>query len=201
VQIIALAFLGSFLLGSVPFGLILTKLSGGGDLRSVGSGNIGATNVLRTGKKWLAGLTLLLDLFKGTLAVLAVVWIWPTSEWNQYAALAAALGAVLGHCFSVFLKFSGGKGVATYAGVAFGLSPVLGGIYAVLWIGILAAFRISSIGGLVAAVAMPIAALVMGQGAWALALLVISGVVVLKHSENIQRLRAGTEPRIGRKDA
>ena len=200
-QIIALAFLGSFLLGSVPFGLVLTKLSGGGDLRSVGSGNIGATNVLRTGKKGLAALTLLLDLLKGTIAVLAVGWIWPSSEWSQYASLAAALGAVMGHCFSIFLKFSGGKGVATYAGVAFGLSPVLGGIYAVLWIGILAAFRISSVGGLAAAIAMPIAALVMGQGDWALVLLMISGLVILKHSENIERLRTGTEPRIGQKDA
>ncbi len=200
-QIIALAFLGSVMLGSIPFGLLLTRLSGGGDLRSVGSGNIGATNVLRTGKKGIAALTLLLDLSKGTLAVLAVGWIWPTSEWSQYATLAAALGAVLGHCFSVFLKFSGGKGVATYAGVAFGLSPVLGGIYAFIWLGVLLAFRISSLGGIAAAIAMPIAALVMGQGEWALVLLLISGLVVLKHGENIERLRIGTEPRIGRKDA
>lgn len=199
-QIIALAFLGSVLLGSVPFGLVLTKLSGGADLRSVGSGNIGATNVLRTGNKFLAAMTLILDLLKGTVAVLAVGWLWPDTEWSQYAMLAAALGAVVGHCFSVFLKFSGGKGVATYAGVAFGLSPVLGGIYAALWIGMIAAFRISSLGGIAAALAMPLAALIMGQGEWALVLLLISGIVVLKHSANIDRLRAGTEPRIGQKD-
>jgi acyl phosphate:glycerol-3-phosphate acyltransferase len=201
VQIVVLAFLGSVILGSIPFGLVLTKLSGGGDLRSVGSGNIGATNVLRTGKKGIAALTLLLDLLKGTCAVLAVGRIWPDSELGQYAILAAALGAVLGHCFSVFLKFSGGKGVATYAGVAFGLSPVLGGIYAVLWLGFLFAFRISSLGGVAAAIAMPVTALVMGHDAWALVLMVISGVVILKHKENIGRLRAGTEPRIGRKDS
>lgn len=200
-QIIALAFLGSVLLGSVPFGLVLTKLSGGADLRSVGSGNIGATNVLRTGNKFLAAMTLILDLLKGTVAVLAVGWLWPDTEWSQYAMLAAALGAVVGHCFSVFLKFSGGKGVATYAGVAFGLSPVLGGIYAALWIGMIAAFRISSLGGIAAALAMPLAALIMGQGEWALVLLLISGIVVLKHSANIDRLRAGTEPRIGQKDS
>lgn len=200
-QIIALAFLGSVLLGSVPFGLVLTKLSGGADLRSVGSGNIGATNVLRTGNKFLAAMTLILDLLKGTVAVLAVGWLWPETEWSQYAMLAAALGAVVGHCFSVFLKFSGGKGVATYAGVAFGLSPVLGGIYAALWIGMIAAFRISSLGGIAAALAMPLAALIMGQGEWALVLLLISGIVVLKHSANIDRLRAGTEPRIGQKDS
>ena len=199
-QIIALAFLGSVLLGSVPFGLVLTKLSGGADLRSVGSGNIGATNVLRTGNKFLAAMTLILDLLKGTVAVLAVGWLWPDTEWSQYAMLAAALGAVVGHCFSVFLQFSGGKGVATYAGVAFGLSPVLGGIYAALWIGMIAAFRISSLGGIAAALAMPLAALIMGQGEWALVLLLISGIVVLKHSANIDRLRAGTEPRIGQKD-
>ena len=106
-QILALAFIGSVILGSIPFGLVLTKLTGGGDLRSVGSGNIGATNVLRTGKKGVAALTLILDLLKGTLAVLAVGWLVPDGEWSQYATLAAALGAVLGHCFSIFLKFSG----------------------------------------------------------------------------------------------
>ena len=200
-QIIALAFLGSVLLGSVPFGLVLTKLSGGADLRSVGSGNIGATNVLRTGNKFLAAMTLILDLLKGTVAVLAVGWLWPDTEWSQYAMLAAALGAVVGHCFSVFLKFSGGKGVATYAGVAFGLSPIFGGIYAAMWIGMIAAFRISSLGGIAAALAMPLAALIMGQGEWALVLLLISGIVVLKHGANIDRLRAGTEPRIGQKDS
>ncbi len=198
-QIVALAFLGSVLLGSVPFGLLLTKMTGGGDLRAVGSGNIGATNVLRTGKKGIAALTLILDLLKGTAAVLAVGWFAPDTEWTGHATLAAALGAVLGHCFSVFLKFKGGKGVATYAGVAFGLSAVLGGVYAALWIGILVVFRISSLAGIVAASAMPLAALVMGQGELAMVLLLISGIVVLKHSGNLQRLRAGTEPRIGQK--
>ena len=200
-QILALAFLASFVLGSIPFGLVLTKMAGGDDLRSIGSGNIGATNVLRTGTMGLAAMTLLLDLLKGTVAVLAVGWVWPNSEWTGFAQLAAALGAVMGHCFSIFLKGNGGKGVATYGGVALGLSPILGGLYAAMWIGLIAIFRISSLGGLAAAAAMPIAALVLGRGDWALVLMVISGIVILKHSANIERLRAGTEPRIGQKDA
>lgn len=187
----------SFLIGSIPFGLILTRLSGGGDLRNTGSGNIGATNVLRTGKKGLAALTLILDLLKGTAAVLFSQYMFGVGEGAHYAQLAAALGAVMGHCFSVFLKFKGGKGVATYAGVAIGLSPILGGVYAVIWLTILAVFRISSLAGLMAASAMPIAALVLGQAEWAMVLLIISGVVILKHGANIERLRTGTEPRIG----
>lgn len=198
-QNLILVFLGSFLIGSIPFGLVLTKLTGGGDLRNIGSGNIGATNVLRTGNKGLAALTLLLDLLKGTAAVLIAHYWFVDAQWSQWIPLAAAIGAVFGHCFSLFLAGKGGKGVATYAGVAFGLSPILGGIYAGLWIGILLIFRISSLGGLAAAGAMPLAALALGRGDWALVLLLISGVVVLKHRENIDRLRLGTEPRIGKK--
>ncbi len=194
---IAFALIAAYLLGSIPFGLLLTRLAGGGDLRTMGSGNIGATNVLRTGKKGLAALTLLLDLLKGTAAVMFATWFFAGEDMAQYVGLAAALGAVLGHIFSLFLKFSGGKGVATYAGVVFGLSPILGGIYAAIWIGTLLLSRISSLGGLAAAAAMPIAALAMQRGDWALLLLMISGLVVLKHSANIDRLRAGTEPRIG----
>lgn len=180
-----------YLLGSVPFGLILTRVTGAGDLRAIGSGNIGATNVLRTGRKGLAAATLLLDLLKGLVAVLIAAQIWP--EW---AAL-AALGAFLGHCFPVWLKFRGGKGVATTAGVAFGLAWPVGLAYAVTWLGLLAIVRISSVAGMAAAVVAPLAAFVLGYPQAGLVLTVIAGLVLYLHRENIARLRSGTEPRIG----
>jgi glycerol-3-phosphate acyltransferase PlsY len=180
-----------YVLGSVPFGLILTRLFGAGDLRSIGSGNIGATNVLRTGRKGLAAATLLLDLLKGLAAVLVAAQLWP--EW---AAL-AGLGAFLGHCFPVWLGFKGGKGVATTAGIAFGLAWPVGLAYALTWIGLLATVRISSVAGMTAAVVAPIVALALGEREAALVLAVIAASVVFQHRENIARLRAGTEPRIG----
>ncbi|MFC0204861.1 glycerol-3-phosphate 1-O-acyltransferase PlsY [Novosphingobium soli] len=177
--------------GSVPFGLILTRMFGAGDLRTIGSGNIGATNVLRTGRKGLAAATLLLDLLKGLAAVLLVASLWP--DW----APLAALGAFLGHCFPVWLRFKGGKGVATTAGVAFALAWPVGLAYALTWIGLLATVRISSVAGMTAAVVAPLVAVALGAHDAALVLAVIAAFVLFQHRENIGRLRAGTEPRLG----
>lgn len=184
-----------YLLGSVPFGLLLTRLTGAGDLRAVGSGNIGATNVLRTGRKGLAAATLLLDLGKGLAAVLLARASWPDGE--PLVAAGAAVGAVLGHCFPVWLKFRGGKGVATLAGVCFGLAWPIGLVYAALWLGILAALRVSSLSGMAAAIGAPIAAFALGYHDYAIPLAALALLVVWMHRANIARLRAGTEPRIG----
>ncbi|NLR72947.1 glycerol-3-phosphate 1-O-acyltransferase PlsY [Novosphingobium sp. ERN07] len=188
-----LPLLVGYLLGSVPFGLILTRMTGGGDLRSIGSGNIGATNVLRTGKKGVAAATLLLDMGKGLSAVLLARHIWPGSEGL------AALAAVLGHCFPLWLKFKGGKGVATMMGVSLGLAWPIGLVYAVAWLGVLFASRISSLGGMSAAVAAPVAALLSGYTAYVPVLALLALLVLFLHRENIARLRAGTEPKVGRK--
>ena len=184
------ALLG-YALGSIPFGLILTRLFGAGDLRSIGSGNIGATNVLRTGRKGIAASTLLLDLGKGLLAV------WLAWRWFPDFPGMAALGAVLGHCFPVWLKFKGGKGVATTMGVILGLAWPLGAIYAGVWLVMLGVTRISSLSGMAAAVAAPVAALVLGYGALAPVLAAIALIVLMLHHANIRRLLAGTEPRVG----
>jgi len=191
-----LALVLGYIAGSIPFGLILTRIAGAGDLRAIGSGNIGATNVLRTGRKGLAAATLLLDLLKGLLVVIAARALFP-GEGDVYAAL----GAVLGHCFPVWLGFRGGKGVATLAGVCFGLAWPIGLVYAVLWLGLLATVRISSVGGMSAAIGAPIAALLLGYPQLMLALALLAALVVWKHRENIARLRKGTEPRIGGKRA
>ncbi len=198
-EILVLVFAVAYALGSIPFGLLLAKMAGEGDIRAIGSGNIGATNVLRTGRKGLAALTLLLDLAKGFAAVFLATMIAANGSEMEYAPLVAAVGAVVGHCFSVFLKFEGGKGVATFAGVAFGLTPALGGIYAAVWIGVLLLSRISALGGLCAAAAMPVVAMVMQRWDWAIVLALIALLVAWKHSANIKRIRAGTEPRIGAK--
>lgn len=182
-----------YLLGSVPFGLILTKVFNAGDLRSIGSGNIGATNVLRTGSKGLAAATLLLDLAKGLLAV------WLAWRWFPEFADMAALGAVLGHCFPVWLKFKGGKGVATTMGVSLGLAWPLGAAYAVTWLGMLAFTRISSLAGMTAAVAVPLVAWATGRAELIPVLGTIAVLVLVLHRQNIARLRAGTEPKIGSK--
>ena len=184
---------GAYLLGSVPFGLLLTRMFGAGDLRAIGSGNIGATNVLRTGRKGLAAATLLLDLAKGALAVMLARALFPGTE-----AL-AALAAVIGHCFPVWLRFNGGKGVATTMGVALALAWPIGLAYAVVWLGVLGTTRISSLGGMSAVVAAPIAALLTGYAAYAPVLAVLAILVLWLHRANIARLRAGTEPRIGGK--
>jgi len=180
-----------YLVGSVPFGILLTRLAGAGDLRSIGSGNIGATNVLRTGRKGLAAATLLLDLGKGLAAVLLARAVLPGTE------AVAAVAAVIGHCFPVWLGFRGGKGVATLAGVCFGLAWQIGLVYAAVWLGLLAVTRISSLGGISAAVAAPVAAMVMGRMEFVPALVALAALVVWMHRANIVRLRQGTEPRIG----
>lgn len=185
--------MAAYLLGSIPFGLLLTRLFGAGDLRSIGSGNIGATNVLRTGRKGLAAATLLLDLAKGAAAVLLARALFPGTE-----AL-AALAAVIGHCFPLWLRFNGGKGVATTMGVSLGLAWPIGLAYAVVWLGVLATTRISSLGGLSAVIAAPLAALVLGYGAYAPVLALLALLVIWLHRANIARLRAGTEPRIDQK--
>lgn len=180
-------------LGSIPFGLIFARLGGAGDLRAIGSGNIGATNVLRTGRKGIAAATLLFDLGKGLVAVLLARHFFPGTEGL------AAIAAVLGHCFPVWLAFKGGKGVATTMGVALGLAWPIGLVYAVVWLGMLAGTRISSLGGMSAAVAAPLAALAFGHSDYALMLGVIAVLVLWLHRANIARLRAGTEPKVGSK--
>jgi acyl phosphate:glycerol-3-phosphate acyltransferase len=188
-----LAALLGYALGSIPFGLILTRLGGGGDIRAVGSGNIGATNVLRTGKKWLAALTLVLDLLKGTAAVLLARHFFPGTE------IIAAAAAFFGHLYPVWLGFKGGKGVATYAGILFGLFWPLGLGYGVAWISVLLVTRISSLGGLVAAAAAPVLAWGAAKPEWVTVLVACSLIVFWKHRDNIRRLIAGTEPKIGQK--
>ena len=187
------AALLAYLIGSIPFGLILTRATGAGDLRAIGSGNIGATNVLRTGRKGLAAATLLLDMLKGATAVW-IAWRW----WPDAAAFAAA-GAVLGHCFPVWLRFRGGKGVATLLGVGLGLAWPIGLICAGVWLAMLALTRVSSLSGMASAVAAPIAALLTGHAAFAPVLALLALLVVFLHRANIARLRAGTEPRAGKR--
>lgn len=190
---IASAALLGYLLGSIPFGLLLARFGGAGDIREIGSGNIGATNVLRTGRKGLAALTLLLDLLKGVAAVLLARQLMPGCE------VIAAVAAFFGHLYPLWLGFKGGKGVATYAGILFGLHWPLGLIYGVAWIGVLLISRISSLGGLVAAAVAPLAAAFLGPVDIVIPLVACSLIIFWKHRENIQRLMAGTEPRIGQK--
>jgi len=192
----AALFLG-YLLGSIPFGLILTRIAGAGDLREIGSGNIGATNVLRTGRKWLAAATLLLDMGKGTAAVLIAAAISP-----GFAPL-AAVGAFIGHVYPVWLRFRGGKGVATLLGIALAFSILTGSVFyalvfALVWLGLIAATRISSLGGMAAAIVLPVTAAVLGRFDLVILFLALALIVVWKHRANIERLLAGTEPRIGR---
>lgn len=190
-----------YLLGSIPFGLILTRLGGGGDLREVGSGNIGATNVLRTGRKDIALATLLLDMLKGTAAVLIAARFWPqVAVLESLAAPAlAALAVVIGHCFPVWLKFRGGKGVATLMGVSLGLAWPLGLAYALVWLGVFQFTRISSLAGIGAAISAPFAALGLGRAELVPVLAALALLVLVMHRENLARLRAGTEPKVERK--
>src|SRR5438270_6622927 len=180
-----------YLLGSIPFGLVLTRLAGKGDVRSIGSGNIGATNVLRTGSKWLAALTLILDCLKATAAILIARRVF-----GEQSAVFAAAGALVGHLYSVWLKFRGGKGVASLLGVLIPLLPLAAVIYAALWLLLLLTFRISSVAGMIAVISAPIAAAVLHSPLFPM-LLGFAVLVLWKHRENIVRLRRGTEPRIG----
>ncbi|RUU79740.1 glycerol-3-phosphate 1-O-acyltransferase PlsY [Mesorhizobium sp. M7A.F.Ca.MR.362.00.0.0] len=182
-----------YLLGSIPFGLLLTRAAGLGDVRKIGSGNIGATNVLRTGNKGLAAATLLLDALKGTAAVLIAAHFAPD------LAIWAGLGAFLGHLFPVWLGFKGGKGVATYLGVLIGLAWQVALIFAIAWLVMAFLFRYSSLAALTAAVIVPIALYVLSTPQNAALFVVMSIIVFIKHRENISRLLAGTEGKIGAK--
>ncbi|MGY3535264.1 glycerol-3-phosphate 1-O-acyltransferase PlsY [Bradyrhizobium sp. USDA 4452] len=188
------AFVIGYLLGSIPFGMILTRLAGTQDLRTIGSGNIGATNVLRTGHKGLAAATLLGDMLKGTVAVIVA-----GSIDGPNAAMLAALGAFLGHLFPVWLKFRGGKGVATYIGVLLGLFWPAALIFAVIWIGTATTTRYSSLSALVAAFVTPLFLWWFGHNALASLFAVLTLLLFYMHRENIQRLQAGTEGKIGEK--
>jgi len=185
------ALLVGYLLGAIPFGLILTRFAGAGDIRNIGSGNIGATNVLRTGRKGLAAATLILDAAKGSAAVLLIGAIWPDN-----AAL-AGVGAFFGHLYPIWLRFRGGKGVATLLGIALALHWPCGLIYAAVWIGALALTRYSSVGGMSAAVMLPVAAAAFGRFDLALIFLAFALMLLWKHRENIGRLLDGTESKVG----
>ncbi|MBB4152651.1 glycerol-3-phosphate acyltransferase PlsY [Sphingomonas jinjuensis] len=189
----AAALLIGYLLGSIPFGVILTRAAGAGDLRQIGSGNIGATNVLRTGRKGLAAATLLLDALKGAVAIWLVSRLFPGDE-----QLAAA-GAFIGHCFPIWLRFRGGKGVATLMGIVLALYWPIGLVFAAVWLGLLATVRISSVAGMAAAVSAPVAAAAFGRFDLVALLIGLALIVVWKHGANIERLLAGTEPKVGRK--
>ena len=189
----AAALIFGYLCGSIPFGVLLTRFAGAPDLRGVGSGNIGATNVLRTGRKFLAAATLAGDIFKGTLAVAVIGFVF-----GRDAALYAALGAFLGHLFPVWLGFKGGKGVATYIGLLLGLALWLALIaYCLVWIAIAAASRYSSLAALAASAATPAVLWWNGNVPEAKLFLLLSALVWLMHRANIARLISGTESQIG----
>ncbi len=208
-SLIALALGLGYLLGSVPFGLLLTRAFGAGDLRAIGSGNIGATNVLRTGRKGLAAATLLLDAGKGLAAVLLAKLLWP--GFDDVGASVAGIGALIGHCYPVWLRFRGGKGVATMLGVSFALDWRIGLASALVWAAVAWLTRVSSAGGIASAVAAPVVAFVLylhfdtsyaeadSFVSFIRALTPMALLVVWKHRANIARLLAGTEPRIGQK--
>jgi len=183
-----------YLLGSIPFGVLLTRAAGVGDIRKVGSGNIGATNVLRTGRKGLAAATLVGDGLKGTAAVLLARWLWGTD-----AAIVAALGAFLGHLFPVWLGFKGGKGVATFIGCLVALKPLAALAFAVIWLGMAFVTRYSSLAALVASAVTPVVLWSMGERAMAAMAVLLTILLWWKHEENIRRLLARTEGRIGQK--
>ena len=187
-----LALAVGYLLGSIPFGFLLTRLAGKGDIRDIGSGNIGATNVLRTGSKGLAAATLVLDAVKGAAAVLIVQRLWPD------AVSFAAAGALIGHLYPVWLRFKGGKGVATMLGILVPLFWQAAVVYAALWVGLLLVLRISSVAGMAAAASAPVTAAVLGEQAIFPMLLGFALLVIWKHRENIRRLSRGEEPRVGR---
>lgn len=180
-----------YLLGSLPFGVILTRLTGAGDLRSIGSGSIGATNVLRTGRKGLAALTLLFDLLKGAIAV------WITHEISPDDVLLAAVGAFVGHLYPIWLRFRGGKGAATLAGIWLALAWPVGLVYAVTWLSVLAIFRWSSVASMCAAVAGPLAAAGMGRWEFVPVGIAFALMGLWKHRSNIGRLLRGEEPKVG----
>jgi glycerol-3-phosphate acyltransferase PlsY len=191
----ALCFVAGYLLGSIPFGLIFARLAGAGDVRKIGSGNIGATNVLRTGKRWAAAATLLCDAGKGALAAGIGHFFYGVD-----GAIFAGLGAFLGHLFPIWLGFKGGKGVATFLGVALALSWPAGLLCAATWIAVAALWRISSLSALIAAALSPLYMFFMGEVPYTLLMLALAVMIFIMHRENIGRLMRGKEPRIGATD-
>ena len=193
VHVLITAAVFGYLLGSIPFGLLLTRAAGLGDVRKIGSGNIGATNVLRTGNKKLAAATLLLDALKGTVAVVIA------ARWSTDASIAAGFGAFIGHLYPIWLGFKGGKGVATYIGVLLGLSGLGALAFAVTWLLIAFVSRYSSLAALTAAIVVPFALYMMDMPKAAGLLAAMSVLVFIRHRANISRLLSGTESRIGAK--
>ena len=188
-----LSWIVGYLLGSIPFGLLLTWLGGKGDIREIGSGNIGATNVLRSGSKLLAAATLLLDALKATAAILLA-----RELFGRETEAFAAAGALIGHLYPLWLRFKGGKGVATLLGILIVLLPIAAAVYALVWLGLLLTARISSIAAITAAITAPVTAAVLGAHNLFPMLLGFALLVVWKHRANIARLRVGREPRIGK---
>lgn len=182
-----------YLFGSIPFGLLITRIGGEGDIRTIGSGNIGATNVLRTGNKGLAALTLVLDCLKATAAILLA-----RALWSFQVDVFSAAGAMLGHLYPVWLGFKGGKGVATLLGVLIALFPLGAAIYAAIWIFLLLTIRTSSVAGMAAALSAPVSEFLLGTRDYLPLLLGFAALVLWKHRANIARLKAGTEPKIGK---
>jgi acyl phosphate:glycerol-3-phosphate acyltransferase len=192
---LTIAVIGGYLLGAIPFGLLLTKAAGLGDIRKIGSGNIGATNVLRTGRKGLAAATVLLDGAKGAASVLLGAWLGGVP-----GVFLGGVAGVLGHLFPVWLRFRGGKGVATGFGVLIAAAPVVGLASGAVWIASAYALRISSAAGLISFAAAPVLAWLLGAPQPVLGLaLAVTALIYLRHKDNIRRLLAGTEPRIGQK--
>ena len=188
------ALVFGYLLGSIPFGIVFTRLAGAPDIRAIGSGNIGATNVLRTGRKGLAAATLLADLLKGTVAVLVMSWLW-----GREAGLAAGVGAFLGHLFPVWLGFRGGKGVATFLGVLLAVAWQGVILFGVLWLSVAAVTRYSSAASLIACAAIPPFFWFWGARTEALVFLLLAALTFVMHRGNIARLMQGTEGKIGQK--
>lgn len=197
-QMPTLVMVLGYMLGSIPFGILLTRMGGAGDLRQIGSGNIGATNVLRTGRKGLAAATLLLDMGKGALAVLLGARLMGSGALDNGGAIAGT-AAFIGHCFPVWLRFAGGKGVATMMGVVTALAWPVGLVFAALWLGMLGVTRISSAGGISAALSAPVAAWYFDHIELVPPILAMALIVLWRHRANVARLIRGTEPRIGGK--
>jgi glycerol-3-phosphate acyltransferase PlsY len=193
-QTLAIVSVLGYLLGSIPFGLLLTKMAGLGDLRSIGSGNIGATNVLRTGNKKLAAATLLLDALKATAAAVIADRVF-----GGDAGLIGGFAAFIGHLYPVWLGFKGGKGVATYMGMLLGVAPLMVLVFAVAWLSVAFITRYSSLSALVATLVIPVALWILGVEEAALVTAVMTVITYWRHKQNIERLIAGTESKIGKK--
>ena len=189
----AAAFAFGYLLGSIPFGLVLTKLAGIKDIRAIGSGNIGATNVLRTGRRGLAAATLICDMLKGTIAVLVIYRLW-----GEDAAILAGLGAFLGHLFPLWLRFKGGKGVAIYIGILLAFAPLAALAFGTIWLGVAVISRYSSLSALVASAATPAILWALDKPQEAQLFAVMTLLIFAMHRANIARLLSGSEQRIGR---